>query len=107
MKWYYWIIVALIAALVIVILLKLYRKYRLSEKYQNEAIVDRILENKIWQGMTKEQLLDSMGEPESTDEQVLKTKSKAVWKYGQIGHNRFSLKVNLENGVVIGWNKKT
>lgn len=107
MKWYYWIAVFVLFVLAIVILIRVYRKSRLTNKYQNEAIVDRILDNKIWQGMTKEQLLDSMGEPESTDEQVLKTKSKAVWKYGQVGHNRFSLKVNIENNLVIGWTKKT
>lgn len=107
MKWYYWIAVFVLFVLAIVILIRVYRKSRLTNKYQNEAIVDRILDNKIWQGMTKEQLLDPMGEPESADEQVLKTKSKAVWKYGQVGHNRFSLKVNIENNLVIGWTKKT
>ena len=106
MKWYYWLVIVVITVLVIIILFKLYRKNRLLNKYNNEEVVGRILDSKIWQGMTKEQLLDSMGKPESMSEEVLKTKSKSVWKYGKIGHNRYSLRVNLENGEVIGWNKK-
>ncbi|PKN66998.1 MAG: DUF2845 domain-containing protein, partial [Deltaproteobacteria bacterium HGW-Deltaproteobacteria-10] len=37
---------------------------------------------------------------------VLKTKTKKTWKYHQQGTNRFGLRVTVENGYVVGWDKK-
>jgi hypothetical protein len=41
------------------------------------------------------------------DETVLKKNSRQTWKYGQTGVNRFALRINVENGVVVGWAEKT
>lgn len=78
----------------------------LREKYKDESIVDRILNENVWQGQTAEQLRDTLGSPLDTDSDVLKTKVKQVWKYRQFGVNRYGLRVKLENDVVIGWEEK-
>jgi uncharacterized protein YecT (DUF1311 family) len=63
----------------------------------------RILEHEIWLGMTQEQLELSWGNPADKNEDVLKTKIRETWKYGQTGKNRFLRRVILENGVVVRW----
>lgn len=78
----------------------------LREKYKDESIVDRILNENIWQGQTAEQLRDTLGAPLDTDSDVLKTKVKEVWKYRQFGVNRYGLRVKLENDLVVGWDEK-
>ena len=77
-------------------------RQRLVDKYGDE-IADRILAHTIWQGMTEEQLLESWGAPADRDREIRKTTTKETWKYRQTGRNRFSNRVFLENGVVIGW----
>jgi len=77
-------------------------RQRLVDKYGDE-IADRILARMIWQGMTEEQLLESWGGPADKDREIRKATTKETWKYGQTGRNRFSNRVFLENGVVIGW----
>jgi len=61
----------------------------------------------FWQGQTPEQLVDSIGHPVDVDKKVLKTKSKEVWKYNQTGKGRFSLRITIENDLVVGWDKKS
>jgi len=77
-------------------------RQRLVDKYGDE-IADRILAHTIWQGMTEEQLLESWGGPVDKDQEIKKATTKETWKYGQTGRNRFSNRVFLENGIVIGW----
>lgn len=77
-------------------------RQRLIAKYGNE-IAERILAHQIWQGMTEDQLLESWGGPADRDYEIRKSKTKETWKYGQIGRNRFTSRVFLENGAVIGW----
>lgn len=78
----------------------------LNEKYGDEAIVNAILSQKIWEGMTAAQLFDSIGEPEAIDQKYMKTKSREVWKYHHQGSNRYLLRVTLEDGLVAGWESK-
>jgi uncharacterized protein YecT (DUF1311 family) len=77
-------------------------RQRLVTKYGEEA-ADRILARQVWQGMTDEQLIESWGIPADKDTEIKRTTRKETWKYGQIGKNRFSNRVFLENGIVIGW----
>ena len=56
------------------------RRRFLVSKYGSEEIADAIMAQKVWQGMTSEQLVDSWGRPEDIDETVYKTKRKEVWK---------------------------
>jgi uncharacterized protein YecT (DUF1311 family) len=78
------------------------RKKLLIAKY-GEATAVRIIAHEMWQGMTEEQLIDSWGSPVEIGSEVLRTKTKQVWKYGQTGKNRFSQRVTVENGIVTGW----
>jgi hypothetical protein len=66
----------------------------------------RIQRREVWQGQTQQALLESCGRPADVDEQVMKTKTKHVFKYQPIGTNRYALRVTLENGVVVGWDDK-
>ncbi|MDO5969675.1 hypothetical protein Q4Q35_07635 [Flavivirga aquimarina] len=76
------------------------------KKYNDEELVDKLMQGIFWQGQTKRELKDSLGNPSEIDEKVLKTKIKETWKYQKIGNNRYALKIFVENGVVIGWDKK-
>jgi hypothetical protein len=78
----------------------------LAGKYKDDAIVQAILRQKIWEGMTAAQLFDSAGNPEAVDQRYMKTKSREVWKYDHQGANRFALRVTLDHGVVVGWDSK-
>jgi hypothetical protein len=82
------------------------RRERLWEKYQDQSIVEGIMEGKIWQGMSEEQLIDSWGRPIAKDHKVLKTKTTETFKYNQTGKNHFASRVKLDNGKVVGWEKK-
>jgi len=75
-------------------------------KYQDEKLIENLLDEKFWRGQTAEQLRDSLGEPLDIDQKALKTKVKEVWKYEQTGKNRYGLKIKLEDGVVVGWDQK-
>jgi len=79
------------------------RRDYLIERFGSSEVADGIMAHKVWQGMTSEQLLESWGSPADTDETVYKTKTKRTWKYGNIGKNRYSQRVMLENDVVVGW----
>ncbi len=78
------------------------RKQHLVAKY-GEEIAARIIARNVWQGMTEEQLTESRGAPVDIGREVIRAKIKETWKYGQTGRNRFSERVYLENGIVIGW----
>lgn len=81
------------------------REDAIYKKYGAD-IARRIVEKTIWVGETKEQLLDSLGSPVDTDEEVLKTKKKEVWKYGQRSATRYRYKIKIENDIVVGWEEK-
>lgn len=83
------------------------RKIVLTEKYKSESIATKIMDQMFWEGQSLEQLLDSLGQPEAKDKQVLKTKTREVWKYGRTSSNQFSLRITLENGKVVGWEQKS
>ncbi len=76
-------------------------------RYGDESVIQKILEGSVWQGQSREQLEDSMGSPVGIDQNVLKTKTNEIWKYHERGENRFGLRVILEDGYVIGWDKKS
>lgn len=76
---------------------------RLTDKYSSEEIAKKIVNQEIWQGQSKEQLVESLGDPEAVDEKVLKTKKKEIFKYQRQGQNRFGVKITLENDQVVGW----
>lgn len=73
----------------------------LRAKYGDEAIVERIMGRKLWQGQTVEQLLDSVGRPPSIDSNLLKTRKREVWKYHPSGKGRYRTRVTLDDDVVV------
>ncbi len=82
------------------------RRAALMEKYGDKDLVKDIEQGYYWQGQTADQLKDALGEPEDIDVKVLKTKTKSVWKYNHLGGNRYGLRINLDDAVVIGWDQK-
>ena len=77
----------------------------LTARFGAEAAA-KISSRELWVGETVEMLRESLGEPEDVAETVLKTKTKHVFKYDRRpGNHRFGLKVTLENGVVVGWQR--
>ena len=82
------------------------KREALFEKYRDAKVVDDIMEGKIWQGMSHDQLIDSWGRPVDTSQKVQRNRVTLICKYGQTGKNRFNSRVTLENGEVIGWDQK-
>jgi len=80
---------------------------KLMAKYSDANIANSILNRKFWEGMTEDQLLDSLGQPVDMDKKILKRKSSETWKYQKVGKNRFKLRVFVENGFVVGWEKRS
>lgn len=82
------------------------RKNGLLKKYKNPEVVRRILKGSFWQGQSSEQLIDALGEAKNIDRKILKSKCREVWKYRRTGKNRYSLRIFLEDGFVVGWEEK-
>jgi hypothetical protein len=72
------------------------RKAALTKKYGSFAAI-RILERKIWIGMTEAMLLDSWGEPEDINTTVNRYVTRKQYVYGL---GRY---VYVENGKVDAW----
>jgi len=106
MEWYWLLLIAFIAFFVFRYYQDKWKRDRLMKKYGDEGLVDKLMEGLFWQGQTEDQLKDSLGEPADVDQKVLKTKTKEIWKYYESGKNRYDLKVTIENGEVVGWDKK-
>jgi hypothetical protein len=82
------------------------RREKLIERYGSIEVVDYIVSGRIWQGMSSEQLVEALGQPEDIDQKVFKTKVSQTWKYDEVGKNRFSRRVFIENDVVVGWQEQ-
>jgi len=82
------------------------RRQFLLDKYDNEEVVDAIMAQKVWQGMTAEMLFDSWGQPAGMDERVFKSKVSRTYKYNPTGRNQFKDRVKTENGIVVGWRQR-
>lgn len=104
MTWYVWLILSLLAFTFLTYLLA--ERARLMMKSKDEELIERLKEEKFWVGQTKEQLINSLGEPLDINQKVLKTKVKEVWQYELTGKNRYGLKITLDDGVVVGWDQK-
>lgn len=85
---------------------KMKRIEYLRDRYGDEEVVQRILQQTPWQGQTADQIRASMGDPVSIDRKVMATRKREVWKYRPAGRNRYALKITLDDDVVIGWDQK-
>lgn len=101
-----WILGLIIAIVVIAFAMNAMRRDALMKKYGDKDLVDRLMRRMIWEGQTAEQLVDSIGRPVQIDEKVMKAKTREIWKYHQRSRTRFGLRVTVENGMVVGWDKK-
>jgi hypothetical protein len=79
---------------------------RLMAKYGDEHLVSKLMNREFWQGITEEQLLDSLGEPIERDEKTTKAKLQETLKYDQTSEYRFGTRIFVENGIVVGWDLK-
>lgn len=82
------------------------RRQALIAKYGSADVADMIMAQKIWMGMTSDQLLDSLGRPESIDQEITVRKAREIWKYGRMGENRYRNRVTVDNGQVAAWTAK-
>lgn len=74
------------------------------KKYKNQRVVDRIIEQILWEGETYEQVVDSLGRAKSIDLKVFKGNKREILKYNYDKYKiRYLTKVTLENGKIIGW----
>ncbi len=105
MAWYVWLVLVLLVFSFLTYLLT--KRTRLIMKHKDDELVEMLMKEKFWVGQTKEQLIDSLGEPLAVDQRVLKTKVKEVWKYEQTGKNRYGLIITLDDGVVVGGGRGT
>lgn len=78
----------------------------MKEKYGEEDGV-KIAKHEKWVGMTADMLVDSIGSPRDKKESVYKTKTKENWYYKGYTNNQgnvtYRLRIDLEDGVVVGW----
>ena len=82
-------------------------KYKkLLNKYNDQTIVENIMNKTLWQGETKEQVEDSLGYAQDVDEKVFKLKTRETWKYQHESGNRYRLRVFIENDIVVGWEQR-
>lgn len=82
------------------------RRLQLLAKYGDGEVVNLIMHRRVWEGMTRDQLIDSWGRPAEIDERVLKTKTAHVYKYNRAGKNAFRDRVKLDDGIVVGWDQR-
>ncbi|MDR3500684.1 MAG: hypothetical protein P4L72_15830 [Parvibaculum sp.] len=103
-------VLIIVAVIGFVVAIKIYldtkRRERLMAKYGDVRVVDDIMNAKVWQGMSEEQLIESWGRPVAKDHKIFKTKVSETFKYNMTGKNRFGSRVKLENGIVVGWEQK-
>ncbi len=57
------------------------RQDGLKEKY-GEELADKLIKGEYFIGMTEEQLIDSKGDPTKIEQEVMKTKTKMIYIYG-------------------------
>jgi hypothetical protein len=85
------------------------QQYLLAKFGNDQNLVQRVLEHNIQLGDSKEFVLETFGQPVSTDSEILKTKTKEVWKYrkgNETRQDQCNFQVKFENDIVVGWDDK-
>lgn len=78
------------------------KRHNLIRRFGRETGL-KILAHKVWQGMTSEQLIASWGRPADIGRDIYKDRVKETWKYHKTGKNRFSDRIYVNDGIVVGW----
>jgi predicted Holliday junction resolvase-like endonuclease len=81
------------------------RRKKIYEKYGPTATAERLINKTLWAGESFQQLLDSLGKPEEIDEKIQAARPRSIWKYESRGGDRHRLRITMENGFVVGWDK--
>lgn len=82
------------------------RREAIDRDYAGSPFRQDILDGSIRQGMTIDMVVAAWGPPAAVDRKVLKTKTKAVLKYGPGPGRSFANKVTIEDGIVVGWEQR-
>ena len=81
---------------------KVRRKYLRAEYGADPALTQRLIDKEIWAGMSKRQMVDSIGDPADKDMQDKGGISYETYKYDKVG-DKYRRRVHLQNGVVVNW----
>jgi hypothetical protein len=73
----------------------------LAAKYSDDTVAEALMAEKIWRGMTEEELRDSWGEPAAVDRPA--PGAAASYTYARTGKKPSGGRVMLKDGVVVGW----
>ncbi len=65
-----------------------------------------IIERRLFEGMSTEQLSQAWGPPEEIVVHRHHGRGKEVWCYGPDGKGRFRDHVHVEDGVVVAWRRR-
>lgn len=69
----------------------------LIDKYGKDT-AQKLINQEYWIGMTDQQLIDSKGEPDKIEKEILKTKTKEIYIYGNKSSGDYFV---IENNLVI------
>jgi len=69
-------------------------------------IAGRIWRRELWLGMSPEMVREIHGPPVAIEEQVSASRVRHIMKYRHMGGLRFGLRINVEDGAVVGWEDK-
>jgi hypothetical protein len=75
----------------------------IRQKYSDESIANALTDQKIWIGMTTEQLIDSWGSPKRIREYSSISDVIYEYKYTKLGRNQFPARVTVANKIVTDW----
>jgi hypothetical protein len=82
------------------------RRERLVAMFGQDG-ADHVFHRKLWIGAPEAAAIEAFGPPDEVEERALKTKTKRILKYRDALHSaRYSVKVTIENGAVVGWEDK-
>ena len=79
----------------------------IRQKYSDDAIVAALTDQKIWIGMTADQLIDSWGKPKRIREYSSISDVIYEYKYMKIGRNQFPARVTVDNDIVTDWTESS
>lgn len=80
----------------------------LMNKYKDASVIEKIVSGEIWLGQTEEQLLDSLGQPEDTEQKISLKKTVEIWKYYRGARSgTFKLRIHITNGFITKIDDKT
>jgi len=78
------------------------RRRDLLNRY-GESNCNRILEGKIWIGMTSEMAKESLGFPDDINRTVLTSSVLEQWVYEGEGANYYNTYLNFDDGILTNW----